>query len=387
MKNEMKNKLSFWKVFSVLLLFVISCKKQEQGFIIKGQIIGMKEIPKKVYLFNEIGSPPADSANIENGKFILKGHINHPRIAAISAGKSRAELILENETFEAILGDQVFMVKGGKMNEIVYGFTYEKDFQENFKKMKMLGDQYDMFEAKKKKKSQDSVLLHYKKIQNKLFAIQDKYQKNILTQDYPALVKAYTLNNYYDTTAQYSTKNRLALLDTYEKEIGKDESITKIRNQYLDEQKQQENTKSVTKGHPFKDIEATTADGKKIKLSEIIKKNKYTMLDFWASWCMPCRAEFPNQRKAYKQYHQKGFEIYAVSLDDTMKSWLKALEKENTPWYNLIVIKGMKGNSTNAYGVNSIPATFLIAQNGTIIASGDELRGNGLEKVLKNLFK
>ncbi|WP_267402973.1 MULTISPECIES: DUF4369 domain-containing protein [unclassified Chryseobacterium] len=259
----MKNKLSFWKVFSLLLLFVISCKKQKQGFIIKGQIIGMKEIPKKVYFFNEIDSAPADSVNIENGKFIFKGHINHPCIAVISAGKSRAELILENETFEAILGDQVFMVKGGKMNEIVYGFTYEKDFQENFKKMKELGDRYDMFEAKKKKKSQDSVLLLYKKIQNKLFAIQDKYQKNILTQDYPALVKAYTLNNYYDTTAQYSTKNRLALLDTYEKEIGKDESITKIRNRYLDEQKQKKNTKSVSKGHPFKDIEAITADGKK----------------------------------------------------------------------------------------------------------------------------
>ncbi|WP_346659710.1 TlpA disulfide reductase family protein [Chryseobacterium sp. GM_Chr_2] len=124
-----------------------------------------------------------------------------------------------------------------------------------------------------------------------------------------------------------------------------------------------------------------------MKLSEIIKKNKYTMLDFWASWCMPCRAEFPNQRKAYEQYHQKGFEIYAVSLDDTMKSWLKALEKENTPWYNLVDVKGMKGNSTNSYGVNSIPATFLITQNGTIIASGDELRGNGLRKILKNLFK
>jgi len=388
MKNEMKRKWYFWRILPIaVLLFILSCKNaDEQGFTINGTITEMKETPKKAYLMNDMGYP-ADSVDIINGKFIIKGHMKHPEIAMVTAGNSRAEFILENGTFQVTLGDKAFMVKGGKLNEIVYGFTYMENFRDNFKKSRELSDLYDRFEAKKMKKSQDSVLAQYERILTKLMAIQDQYQKNILTRHYPVLAKVFTLNNYYDAAPEYSIENRIALLDTYEKEIGKDISITKLRNMYLEEQKQQEQAQTVATGNPFKDIEATTADGKKIKLSEIISKNKYTLLDFWASWCSPCRAEFPYQQKAYEKYHKKGFEIYVVSLDDKMNSWLKAMKEENTPWYNTVDIQALKGNCATAYGVDGIPAGFLIAQDGTIVSSGDEIRGDGLEKKLKNLLK
>jgi len=375
MKNEMKKKLVFGRVVAIsLLLLVSSCKNaEEQSFTINGKIVDMKEVPQKAYLINDMGYP-TDSVDIVNGKFTLKGKKKHPEITMITAGKSRAEFILENGTFQVTLGDKVFMVKGGKLNEIVYGFTYKKNFQFNFKKLKELNDQYDRFEAKKMKKSQDSVLAQYQKIQTKLLTIQDQYQKNILTLNYPILAKVFTLNNYYDTTPEYSIEKRIALLDKYEKEIGKDKSITKLRNRYLEEQKQQKQAQTVATGNSFKDIEATTADGKEIKLSEIILKNKYTMLDFWASWCSLCRAEFQYQQEAYAKYHKKGFEIYAVSLDDKMNSWLKAMKKENTPWYNTVDIQAFKGSCATAYSVNGIPAGFLIAQDGTIVSSGDEIR-------------
>jgi peroxiredoxin len=91
-------------------------------------------------------------------------------------------------------------------------------------------------------------------------------------------------------------------------------------------------------------------------------------------------------KKAYSHYHKKGFEIYALSLDTKEKAWFKALKEEDVPWVNVVDYKGFDGDGPQKYGVRGIPSSFLIDQNGTIVASGQDVRGFGLDEKLEELL-
>lgn len=128
------------------------------------------------------------------------------------------------------------------------------------------------------------------------------------------------------------------------------------------------------------DIELVSPKGKVFKLSKL--KGKVVLVDFWASWCGPCRKESPNVVEAYQKYHKKkftvgkGFEVFSVSLDREEKAWKEAIKADGLVWKYHGLDKESK--ASNAYGVRSIPSAFLISGDGEIIASGNELRGLNL---------
>ena len=105
------------------------------------------------------------------------------------------------------------------------------------------------------------------------------------------------------------------------------------------------------------------------------------LLDFWASWCGPCRAEFPHLRLAYKEYKDKGFEIFGVSFDDSEEKWLKALKEEKTTWINAADLSAFQSQAVKDYGIRGIPYNILVNSKGEIV--GESLRGEGLEKMLE----
>ena len=144
----------------------------------------------------------------------------------------------------------------------------------------------------------------------------------------------------------------------------------------------------VLPGNPYINIADKNADGKEITLKSVVenKKNKYVLLDFWASWCGPCMGDVPHLKEAYKQYHKKGFEIYAVSLDSYRDEWLQCIKNHDMKWIQVSSLKQWDSAARNAYAVNSIPANFLIdCATGEIIAS--QLRGGELEAKLAELLK
>jgi peroxiredoxin len=123
-------------------------------------------------------------------------------------------------------------------------------------------------------------------------------------------------------------------------------------------------------------------DGKMFSLSDF--KGKYILIDFWASWCVPCRKENPNLIKAYQQYKDKGFTIVGLSMDSSTANWLTAVGQDKLPWMQLNDPQSTTGKVADTYGVKSLPANFLVAPDGKIVARN--LRGDALQKKLKQLI-
>ncbi len=130
------------------------------------------------------------------------------------------------------------------------------------------------------------------------------------------------------------------------------------------------------------DFTMNTPEGTPMKLSDL--KGKVLLVDFWASWCGPCRRENPNVVAAYKKYHEKGFDVLGVSLDKTKDRWVQAIEKDGLMWHHVSDLKGWQNEAAKLYGVTSIPATVLLDAEGKIIARN--LRGPQLEAKLMEIF-
>ncbi|MCK9326217.1 MAG: TlpA family protein disulfide reductase, partial [Bacteroidales bacterium] len=139
----------------------------------------------------------------------------------------------------------------------------------------------------------------------------------------------------------------------------------------------------VGNGKPAPEISLPNPEGQEVTLSSF--RGKYVLLDFWAGWCAPCRRENPNIVKAYNQFKNKGFEIYGVSLDRDRQEWLDAIKTDKLTWIHVSDLQFWNSPAAKQYGVQSIPANFLIDPNGIIIDRN--LRGGALEARLQEIFQ
>ncbi|HEX8018115.1 MAG TPA: TlpA disulfide reductase family protein [Flavobacterium sp.] len=194
-----------------------------------------------------------------------------------------------------------------------------------------------------------------------------------ITEHPKSIVSAYVLyrNWSYRLTPDQITQN-IALLDkslqnsTYVKELK--ELVTVL------------NGLAVGKKAP--DFTANDPDGKPVRLSENLKG--YTLVDFWASWCGPCRKENPNIVAAYKEYHDKGFNVFGVSLDKKKENWVKGIQDDNLNWLQVSELIYWNSEIAKLYGVRAIPANYLVDSKGIIVARN--LRGEELQTTLKTLL-
>lgn len=207
-----------------------------------------------------------------------------------------------------------------------------------------------------------------------LQALKDGYTKTYLVANIPSAVSDYLYAMYENKFTEPEKEIVLKKMDAghhyyYYKGM-------------LAEKKAQEAT---AVGKTYTDLAMPNPQGKTIKVSDYVKKNKYTLIDFWASWCGPCRAEMPTVVKAYNTYHKKGFEVVGVSFDNNKAAWTKAIKTLKLPWPHMSDLKGWGCAAAPIYSIKGIPANVLVDKNGTIVAK--DLRGEDLLNKLAELMK
>jgi peroxiredoxin len=146
--------------------------------------------------------------------------------------------------------------------------------------------------------------------------------------------------------------------------------------------RQMDAVRPLSVGHKAPDFTTAGINGKPVKLSDY--KGKYVMLDFWASWCVPCRQENPNVVKLFNQYKGKGFNILGISLDDDKAAWQQAITADKLTWQHASDLKKFDGDTEHLYHIEAIPSNFVIDPQGNIIAKN--VTGKNLEEFLNKTF-
>lgn len=234
------------------------------------------------------------------------------------------------------------------------------------------------------KGSKDSELIHeYFGVKNNKEISQDSlvnYAQNFITNNSQSLAIFIALGDIKKDQKKYFTIAEKGIGEKYP-----NSSYHEILKQYTQKIKALEGPKGPASiGSQAPELNSKGLDGKVITLESL--RGKYVLIDFWASWCGPCRRENPTVVKLYNKYKDAGFEVYSVSLDKNKKRWEQAIKKDGLIWPSHVSdLKGWQTQATKLYGFGGIPYTVLIDKEGKIIAT--KLRGKALENKLADLFK
>ncbi|WP_346882499.1 TlpA disulfide reductase family protein [uncultured Algibacter sp.] len=388
------------KVLSaVLLLMIFSCNKTENNsYTITGQ--NYDDFNGKIATLKVFDTIPEGSRAIQksgkitNGTFTIKGTIDFPEYAILFIENDNkneypynSRLVLESGNIDLLYNPKKHIntvVKGAKYNQIFYDSIYnnkrytdiEKTMQENLAVYRKDTTNIDAYEK-------------YDAASLKIWPIETALHKNLVEHHPDPTVKLLALKNanYFDTNDYKNTMTSFDLFtENLKKEIGR-ENIKEIINQKallkqaVDYYTVQEKN---AYGKKIDNFTAKDINGNMVTLSDLLKKNKYVLVEFWASWCSPCRAEIPHMKKAYKTYKDKGFEIFSFSLDHKKDSWIKASKDEDIPWLNTSDSRAFQSPIAKQFGLASLPANFLIDSNGIIV--GKDLRDVILDAYLKDVF-
>ena len=322
-----------------------------------------------------------DTAVIYKGGFTFKGQIEgtEMRSLTIDGVNGQTTLLLEAGNIEVVVyKDSIYKstVKGS-FNNAVFN-DYKKQYKAKIDdltsiKRSLMESQADPVISNSLKKEMDSLGTELKNFGFNFIKANTNADFSLLLLNSVIDQKGFDLTL---ASEAYDQIDNSLKIKTTNNQIISNRIKTKIKSAKKSE--------LVTIGKIVPNFSAPNPQGELIELNKI--KGKVTIIDFWASWCKPCRVENPNLVKLYNEYHSKGLEIISVSLDREAQKdfWIKAIEKDQLNWYNISNLKFWQEPIAKLYGVNSIPATFIIDENGILIAK--KLRGAQLDQKIKELL-
>jgi len=426
----------FWIIIAVCALY--ACNPQ---YFIKGEI----DAPKgtKIVLKKVTDSIPVeiDSCFVKRGKFKMKGTVEYPEYCILYAGDNGPLfLFVENTEMQIVIDKeniQKSKVTGSTENELFVTFNNKiAEFEDCFSKLNneylaMLNPKEPEPEAETNFDAELEIITDAKQepepdvdvvdenvdveeeIELEIIAEVDTipknkeyyitqldslkkqridYMKQFVAENPKTMVSIYVLSNYLsnyltiDEVEMYIGNffdinvNPSAICTVLEK-IGEQTNFLKQLQTIIAKAK---NEKLSEVGQPFIEVKMPDNKGNEISISDFVGKDNYILLDFWASWCKPCRSANPDLVKLYKKYKEKGFEIIGISLDREKSEWTKAIRVDTLNWIQMSDLKYWQSAGAVLYAVNSIPHTVLLDKDGTILAKG--LKPDELDAKLKELI-
>lgn len=368
-------------------VIAVTAYGQNKIFTLKGKI-GNLNAPAKIYFeHSENGNNKVDSTSLKNGVFTFKGKTNEPAAARIivdykgegvKIATSKGDWRLfyvdgENITLEskdATLDNIVFINSPINVAHKAYLDEIGGSAQDISKKV---GAKYA---AATPEQQNDTVFVNaLNKEYRNAFAEMWKKQFEYARKN---------PNSYFSLVALSEAAGSSFDVAKVEPLFLALNAKIKKTSEGIAFAKRIEAAKTTNVGQKAPVFAQNDVNDKPVKLSDF--KGKYVLLDFWASWCSPCRAENPNLVKAYAKYKVKGFEILGVSLDQTSskQAWIAAVKKDGLTWTNISDLKGWNNEAAILYGVRAVPQNYLIDPTGVIVAKN--LRGKELEEKLKTIF-
>lgn len=381
------NKYRILVIGCIMLPAFMMGQSGEKPFTLKGQLKHLDASYEKVYIsYASQGSRLTDSAAIVKGKYLLKGKIEEPVMARLWVSRDTVidgkTVALRREGMSTLLflepGTIRMNHRDSFSNVQVRGSKAQQDYAALDASLKPLNQQlekvYADYMESAKKKDKDAM----KRLDDQysdLYAEKRRQYKNYVL-DHPASpIAVYLINQYagYDINAD-SVAPLLAKLPAASQSLpGAQELKRKV-----------EIAQKTAIGKEAMDFVQNDTAGIPVRLSSF--RGKYVLIDFWASWCGPCRLENPNVVKAYQKYKDKGFHIVGISLDreNDKPRWMKAIHDDGLFWTQLSDLHFWKNAVAVQYGVQAIPQNFLVDPEGKIV--GKNLRGAALEKKLEEIF-
>ncbi|NJB70027.1 peroxiredoxin [Saonia flava] len=363
--------------FLSILSFFMACTGTPEGFTLEGTLTGELEEGTLVYLKKaEEGKPPADidTATIENGKFLFTGGIQEsPEVHYVAIDKVRGFIPIILENGEIVLEAQKDSIAFAKIKGTVQNDIFA-DYLEKSRAMsgRVVSMQNDMRSAQAAK---DTATMN--SLRDEYFELQEEaknFEMDFIKNNPNALITALLIDKALGSKA-LSEEELKEMFESLTPEI----KATSVGKSLMGKLKKAETT---TIGSKAPNFSAPTPTGEKLALNDVL--GKITIVDFWAAWCRPCRAENPNVVNVYNKYHDKGLKIMGVSLDKSAEEWIKAINDDGLVWDHVSNVNYFDEIAA-LYNVNAIPASFILDENGVIVAKN--LRGQALEEKIAELLQ
>lgn len=353
----------------IAVAFIMTACNQNKNFNVNVSLANGND--KTVYLQKYVDNVPVtiDSAVIAEEKAVLTAPIDNPQILyalKIKGQRGSMPFFADNKDV-AFVGDlnnpQAVEIMGSETQAELDAYNDQLD-EINMQIRDLYAVMQQAFS------DNDSIKMDsLNKVGTALMEQQDNFRDEYIKAHPESFVTHYILDGVKQDYPLDQLKDLMAGFTT--------ESIYRDHlNDYVAKQERLE------VGQPFIEFTLQTKDGEDVTLSEKIAQNKLTLVDFWASWCGPCRHENPVVKAAYEKYHELGFDVVGVSVDQDEAAWLKAVEEDELPWMQ---VRDSEDKVSEDYMIYYIPSNFLFDQNGTMIAKG--LRGEDLEAKLAEILK